>query len=205
MSARGDSAGDSETRRAEERDAAEAALLARVAGGDRNTPMLELYDRYSAPVYRLGLRLLGDASRAEELVQETFVRLWQSAGRFDSRESSVRGWVFLLARRTAVDAQRRAGARPPSAPAAAQAAAESRADPVAEGEADRALLGIEVRDAMEVLSDKHREVIELSYAEDLTQTQIAARLEVPLGTVKTRTYHALRALRGEFDRRGLRA
>lgn len=188
-----------------ERDTAEATLLARLANGDREGPLIELYDRYGVHIYRLGLRLLGASGPAEELVQETFVRLWRSAGRFDPVEGTARAWVFLLARRTAVDLQRRAAARPPSALADADERADAPGDPAWEDAADRALVGIEVRDALEGLSPKHREVLELSYDEGLSQSQIADRLGVPLGTVKTRTYHGLRALRDELDRRGLRA
>ncbi len=170
-------------------DAAEAALIARLAAGEREAPMAELYERYGRRVYALGLRLLGDQTQAEELVQETFVRLWQSAERYDARQATVRAWVWMLARRAAVDMQRRAAARPRAA------GAGTRPEPVTGDEVDRLVLGLDVRDALERLSSDHREVLALGYDEDLTQSEIAARLEIPLGTVKTRTYHALRALR----------
>lgn len=185
----------------EDGDAIEVHLLAEVARGDHDRPLAELYARYGTPLYRLGLRLLGDRGPAEELVQETFVRLWQSAGRFDPAQATVRTFVFLIARRVAVDLRRRAAVRPSLADT--EPAVEPAAEP--EGAVDRALLGLEVREALESLSGAHREVLELAYDADLTQTQIAARLDLPLGTVKTRTFHALRALRGELDRRGLHA
>ncbi|MDP9386094.1 MAG: RNA polymerase subunit sigma-24, partial [Actinomycetota bacterium] len=75
-------------------DPAEAALVARLAGGEREAPMAELYERYGRRVYALGRRLLGDETQAEELVQETFVRLWQSAGRYDAGRATVRAWVW---------------------------------------------------------------------------------------------------------------
>ena len=96
-------------------DVREAALLARVAAGEREGPLGELYDRYGPRLYGLGMRLLGDATLAEELVQETFVRLWRSAGRFDPEQGSVRIWTWMLARRVAIDLQRRAAVRPRSA------------------------------------------------------------------------------------------
>jgi RNA polymerase sigma-70 factor (ECF subfamily) len=68
--------------------AEEAALMARVAAGDSGEPMVALYQRYGSPLYGLGLRLLGDRGMAEEMVQETFVRLWRSAGRFDAEKGS---------------------------------------------------------------------------------------------------------------------
>nr|MBA2638166.1 sigma-70 family RNA polymerase sigma factor [Solirubrobacterales bacterium] len=96
-------------------DAVEARLLAEVASGEHGRPLAELYAQYATPLYRLGLRLLRERGPAEELVQETFVRLWQSAGRFDPEQASVRTFVFLVGRRVAVDLQRRAAARPPLA------------------------------------------------------------------------------------------
>lgn len=183
----------------DDRAAAEAALMSRIAAGDREAPLIELYDRYASSVYRLGIRMLGDQGRAEELVQETFVRLWQSSGRFDPTQSSARSFLFVLAHRAAVDLRRRIAARP----ALAAVDPERLEEPAGADEADRMLAGVEVREALESLSPKHREVLELGYDHDLSQRQIAERLDVPLGTVKTRTYHALRALRSEFDRRGL--
>jgi len=94
-------------------DGGDAALLARVAAGEADGPIGELYDRYAQRVYRLGLRLLGDRGRAEELVQETFVRLWRAAPRFDPAQGSVATFVYVLAQRVAVDQHRRAAVRPP--------------------------------------------------------------------------------------------
>lgn len=197
-------AGSSPTDEREAREAREADLLARIADGERQAPLMELYDRYVTPVYRLGMRALGDQGRAEELVQQTFVRVWRSAGRYDRRESSVQGFVLLLARRAAIDLQRRAAARPkPAGGTEAVEAVEAVPDPEAEAELDKAVTGLEVREALETLSPVHRQVLELAYTGDLSQSQIADRLSVPLGTVKSRAHHALHALRAEFIRRGL--
>jgi len=81
----------------------DAKLIARVAAGDLGHPLEELYDRYAARLHGLGLRLLGDPGLAEELVQETFVRLWQSADRYDPKRGSVPSFVFTIARRLAID------------------------------------------------------------------------------------------------------
>ena len=174
----------------------EAALLAQVAAGDRGGPLIELYDRYSARVYGLGLRLLGDRGMAEELVQDTFVRLWRSADRFDAGRGSVRTFLFAIARRAAVDLLRRPTSRPLQT---TEFPDELTSDPAYE----QLLLGLDVRDALNSLSPKHREMLECYYDHDLTQQQIADRLTIPLGTVKTRTYHALRALRRVLEERGL--
>lgn len=183
--------------------ASDADLLARVAGGDRDASLAELYDRYAGRLYGLGIRLLGDRGQAEELVQETFVRVWQGAGRFDGSLGSVETWVRVIARRTAIDLQRRAAARP-KAVAQGQVAALERVEPaVTEEIAERAQLSVDVRAALEALTAKQREVLVLGYDAQLSQSEIAERLAIPLGTVKTRTFNALRALRALLEERGL--
>jgi RNA polymerase sigma-70 factor, ECF subfamily len=174
----------------------EARLLALVARGDRGKPLEELYDRYARRVYGLGLRLLDDPGLAEDLVQETFVRLWRSAHRFDAARGSVRTFLFTLARRAAVDLWRRGRRSPVSAEPWTEPAVDENAF-------EELLIGLDVRAALDELSAKHREVLELHYDCGLTQRQISDLLGVPLGTVKTRTYHALRALKDELSDRGL--
>jgi RNA polymerase sigma-70 factor, ECF subfamily len=148
-------------------------------------------------VYGLGLRLLGDQGLAEDLVQETLLRLWRSAPRFDPDRATVRTFLFTIARRAAVDLWRRRRDR--------IEVAGSEIEPVVEDEAFEALLvSLDVRYALDELSAKHREVLELHYRGDLTQQQISERLNVPLGTVKTRAYHALRALKSKLEEGELR-
>ena len=183
---------------------AEAALVSRLANGDRDAALGELQRRYGTPLYGLGMRLLGDHGMAEELVQDTFVRLWRSADRFDPGQSSVRTFVYTLARRAAIDLRRRAASRPLETGADGDAAGfEPESADLGDDAFHEAALAAEVRDAMTSLSPKHRQVLELHYDHDLTQRQIAERLECPLGTVKTRTYHGLLALREELKGRGL--
>jgi RNA polymerase sigma-70 factor (ECF subfamily) len=178
--------------------AAEAALLERLAAGDRGEPLEALYDRFGARVYGLGLHLLGDRGLAEDVVQDTFVRLWRSAARFDPERGSARTFVFTLARRAAVDLLRRRAARPATAPLPEEHPALTSDEAF-----DELVTGIEVRAALDALSPKHREILELHVLADLSQAQVADRLGVPLGTVKTRTFYALRALRAELEERGL--
>ena len=109
--------------------AQEAALLAQVAAGDRDEPLAELYRRYGRRLYGLGLHLLRDRGLAEELVQETFVRLWRSSGRFDPERGSVRTFVFTLARRAAVDLHRRPSSRSLATAAVDEAEALGRGEP----------------------------------------------------------------------------
>jgi RNA polymerase sigma-70 factor (ECF subfamily) len=174
--------------------AEEAGLMALVASGDRDEPLVELYRRYARRVYGLGLHLLRDAGLAEDLVQETFVRLWRSAARFDPGRGTVRAFVFTIARRAAVDLWRRRRGLSVAADDGPEQAVDDDAF-------DALLVSLELREALDDLTPKHREVLELHYRADLTQQQIAERLEIPLGTVKTRTYHALRALKQRLEER----
>lgn len=176
-------------------DEKDARLVARVADGDRQAAMQELYRRYEGRLYGLGIKLLGDPSLAEELVQETFVRLWRKADQYDPTKGTVATFVFAIARRIAIDLWRRPSSQPFQ---------PEKEDTAAPGDAvERALVGLTVRDALNSLSPDHREVLELSYRRDLDQRAIAARLGVPLGTVKTRTYHALRNLRRALEARDI--
>ncbi len=178
-------------------DASDAALVARVAAGDRTLALRELYRRFERRLYGLGIRLLGDPSLAEELVQETFVRLWRKAGQFDPGKGSASAFIFTAARRIAIDLYRRPSSRP------FQPEPEDAAAP---GDAmERVVVGLTVRHALDSLSSAHREVLDLTYTEGLKQSEIAERLGVPLGTVKTRTYHALRGLKEVLEQEGVHA
>lgn len=176
----------------------ENELLLRVAAGDRGDALVELYRAWSPQVHRLGLRTLRDDGQAEDLVQETFVRLWQSAGRFDPARGSARAFAFTIAKRAAIDVLRRAAVRPQLV-AADAVGVSAEAEDVVQHVANDFL----VRDAVDTLPPKHREVITMSLDEDLADKQIADRLGVPVGTVRSRTYYALRALRLELEERGL--
>ena len=176
----------------------EAGLVARLAAGDREEALAALYDLYGRRLYALGVHLLRDAGLAEDLVQETFVRLWRSADRYDPGRSSVRTFVYTLARRAAVDLWRRSSREP-----ATTADGLDTEDGVGGAAFDEIVLRLDVGEALGALTPAHREVLELQYHRDLTQTQVAERLGIPLGTVKTRTLYALRALSTELKERGL--
>ncbi len=153
-----------------------------------------LYHRYERRLYGFGLQLLGNGGLAEELVQESFLRLWQGTHRFDPERGTVRALLFTIARRVAIDLLRRPSSRAFAPEVEDAAAFDARADEV--------LLAVTVRDAMESLSPAHREVLELIYDEDLKLGDIACKLDVPLGTIKTRAFYALRAMREALRERG---
>lgn len=171
-------------------DDEEADLLARADDAALHT----LYRRYERRLYGFGLRLLGNQGLAEELVQESFTRLWQGARRVDPARGTVRALLFTIARRVAVDLLRR--------PSSRAFAPELEDVEGFDALADEVLLAVTVRDAMMSLSPMHREVLELIYDEDLKLGEIACKLDVPLGTVKTRAFYALRAMRTALRERG---
>jgi RNA polymerase sigma-70 factor (ECF subfamily) len=176
----------------------DAALLYRVAAGDKRVALEELYRRYAHRVFEFGLRLLGDRGLAEELVQESFLRLWRTADRFDGSRGSVAAYLFMLARSLAGDLCRR-----PSSRSFQPECAEGGEVPAARNATDPMLTRLVVDRALDSLSPAHREVLVLSYQGDLSQAAIAEILVIPLGTVKTRTYYALRALKLALAERGV--
>jgi len=175
----------------------EADLVAQIAAGDTGAPMAELYRRYAGRLYRYGLQVLGDGGLAEEMVQECFVRLWRTAGRFDPARGTVAAYLIVIGRSVAADVRKR-----PSSRRLEQL--EESLVPPQQDSVDQILSGLMVREAVDSLSLAHRQVIMLAEA-GLTQSQIAERAGLPLGTVKTRTFHALRALRAALNKQGIHA
>jgi RNA polymerase sigma-70 factor, ECF subfamily len=173
----------------------DADLVAQIAAGDIGEPMAEMYRRFGTRLYRFGFHQLGDAGLAEELVQECFVRLWRTAGRFDLNRGTVAAYMFVMAKSISMDLRRRPSSRP-------LAPVEEEMVPPQPDSADQIAETLMVRDALESLSPAHREVLMLVHAEGLTQSQIAERLGLPLGTVKTRMFHGLRALKAALAERG---
>jgi RNA polymerase sigma-70 factor (ECF subfamily) len=183
----------------EDRGAAEEAeLVAQIAAGDTGAPVTELYNRYGRRLYRFGVQALGNTGLAEEMVQECFVRLWRAAGRYDPGRASVGTFLFVIARSTALDLRKRKSSRE-------LVPLEDVYTPPHFDNVEQVLDGLVMREALDTLSVAHRQVLRLAYDLDLTQSQIAERLGLPLGTVKTRMFHAMRALRAAVDERGFNA
>ncbi len=172
--------------------------MAQVAAGDIGSPMAELYRRYGGRLYRFGVQALGNAGLAEEMVQECFVRLWRTAGRFDMDNGTVAASLFVIARSVASDLRKRPSSRP-------LVPVEDAQLPPQRESVDRILERLMVRDALDSLSPAHRQVLRLVHEDGLTQSQIAGRLGLPLGTVKTLMFHGLRALRAALIELGFDA
>ena len=173
---------------------ADQAALARMARGDHDG-LAELYDRHARPIYSLALRILQDPSDAEDVVQEVFSQAWQQAERYDPSRGAVAAWLLTVGRSRAIDRLRARRARPENL-------MDERAvlNVVDLGQTpDQQILSAEqiarVRAALGELPVLQRVAIELAYYEGLTHAEIAARLEQPLGTVKTRIRLALMKLR----------
>ena len=170
----------------------DAELIQRTGDGDRSA-FETLYRRYSRSVFGLALRRLGDRGRAEDAVQETFVSVWRSAGTYRPERGPGAPWLYGVARNAIVDRSR--ARTEPAAEAPDEPTAESGPDERAEG----AWLQQRVYLALETLPEREREVIALAYWSDLSQSEVAARLGIPLGTVKTRTRAALAHLADALD------
>lgn len=164
-------------------------LIALVAEGNERA-LGELYDRFAPMGYGLAVRVLRERELAEDAVQEAFLSLWRFADRFDSRRGTARNWVLTLVHRRSVDLVRRNERRrrqdtqllsTPLAPSAAE---------TTELDAERRT----VQAALALLPEKQRTVLELAYYGGYSQQEIAARLAIPIGTVKSQTYHALHRL-----------
>ena len=156
-----------------------------------------LYAEVGAPLFGYVLRLTGDRGRAEEVVQETLVRAWRRADLLDTEPAALRGWLFTVARNLVTDQWRAAGARPVvvSDEAALRGVA-------ADDGIDEAMQRWVVSAALDRLTPEHRTVLVATYYEGRTVADAAARLGIPAGTVKSRTYYALRALRLALEELG---
>jgi RNA polymerase sigma-70 factor, ECF subfamily len=167
-------------------------LIERVAGGDRDA-FTELYRRFARPVLALALRHLGDNGRAEDAAQETFAAVWRSARSFRRDRGSGSAWLYAIARHAIIDRARKRVdpvAEVPDLPAP-EASPEERAED--------SWLSWRVHAALERLPERERIVLELAYWSGLSQAEIASYLDVPLGTVKTRTRAGLARLAGLLE------
>lgn len=197
-------------------DPSDAELMQSVAGGSEDA-LGTLYDRHVDSVLAVALRLTGDRQLAEEVVQETFLALWNRAELFDPSVASLATWLRAIARNRTVDRMRAAGRRPslvslaprgdPDAPdadldrfdATANTIGGARPEPGPEEAAQRSAVRAAVESALAGMPEPEQTVILLAYRDGLTQSEIAERLDWPLGTVKTRTRRALAHLRAAME------
>jgi RNA polymerase sigma-70 factor (ECF subfamily) len=200
---------------------ADGCLLGELIAGSEDA-LAALYDRYSSSIFATALRSSRDRGVAADVVQETFLALWNRAEQFDPSRGSLITWLSTIARNRTIDQFRAAGRRLAPAPFSALGGADATDEismdwlersgefvgaAVPDPEPEVALSSKETREAiaagLAVLAPPERQVILLAYQEGLTQSEIAARLGWPIGTVKTRTRRAHRQLRELLDRSSL--
>jgi RNA polymerase sigma-70 factor (ECF subfamily) len=171
-----------------------AALIGKVAEGDQQA-LAALYDGTSKLVFGLVLRILGDRSVAEEVLFDVYTQVWRQASRYDPARGGPLGWITTIARSRAIDRLR--SDKPLQQEDELSDTTASRETSAASPETNAALAEMReiVRAALDHLSPEQREIIELAYYSGMTQTEIAAHLSLPLGTVKTRTRLAMMKLR----------
>jgi RNA polymerase sigma-70 factor (ECF subfamily) len=184
-------------------DAADEALVTKVARGD-SAALEVLYDRYAATVLGIALKVIGEQALAEEVLQETFWRVWQSAATYQAERGTFTSWLFRIARNLAIDTYRRRNVRPQAIVSVngSDPILDQTADPtmdVAE-QAQSSLMNQQVRKALAALPGVQRQVIEMAYFYGMTRQEIAEATGEALGTIHTRARLALQKLRGELDR-----
>jgi RNA polymerase sigma-70 factor (ECF subfamily) len=178
-------------------------LVTQVARGSSNA-LETLYDRYASTVFGVALKVIGDQALAEEVLQETFWRVWQSAVTYQSQRGTFTSWLFRIARNLAIDAYRRRNVRPQALNTmdGNELILDGLPDPemdVAE-QTQSILQNRQVRKALETLPDVQRQVIEMAYFYGMTRQEIAQATGEALGTIHTRARLGLQRLREELDR-----
>ena len=187
--------GSIETQNSSAATVTDGALL-RLVAERRPEALTALYDRHAPHLLALARRILGAAGEAEDVVQEVFVHVWNNSSRYDPSRSSVSTWLVLVTRSRAIDRLRHRQVVDRSHEAAHR---DVPPDEHASPEGVEAVLTRERRDRvrreLENLPPEQRQVLEMAFYEGLSQTEIAARADLPLGTVKTRTLLAMKKLR----------
>lgn len=162
-------------------------LIARIAAGDHDA-MVALHTQYGRAVFGLLQRLLPDRMTAEDVFQQVMLEAWQRAGSFDSARGSIGGWLLIMARSRAIDELRRRRDEPTDPAALATA-------PEPDDGLTAALGDWQIGQILDQLPHDERTIIEMRFRHELSQTEIAERIGLPLGTVKTRMNRGLGRLR----------
>jgi RNA polymerase sigma-70 factor (ECF subfamily) len=159
----------------------------------RERDVREAYAAHAGELYGFARRSLGDAGLAEEAVQETFLRAWRAGERFDPELGSLRTWLFAILRNVVIDLSRVRAVRP----GVAESGVEPSVEPLEE-----ALLAWQVEEALRRIGEQHRKVLIETYYRGRPYGEVAAELGVPEGTVKSRVYYGLRALKVALEEIG---
>ena len=159
----------------------------------REREVREAYAAHSGELYGFAMRSLGDAGLAEEAVQETFLRAWKAGDRFDPEIGSLRTWLFAILRNVVIDLSRARAVRP----RVAEGGVEPAVEPL-----EQALLAWQVEEALRRIGEDHRRVLLETHFRGRPYNEVAAELGVPEGTVKSRVYYGLKAMRVALEEMG---
>jgi RNA polymerase sigma-70 factor, ECF subfamily len=173
---------------------ADSVLIEKMMAGEE-TALSTIYDRYSPMLYGVLMRILHDQQAAEEELQDLFFQLWHNPARFDSSRGSLPAWLLVIARNRAISRLRRRAYREIVEEKDGAYANTFVSPENLEDEAFRQELAERLNGALAKLPIEQRQAIELAYFEGMTQTEIAARTQSPLGTVKTRVRTAMQSLK----------
>lgn len=173
----------------------EAQLLRRIASGDRDA-FGEFYDQYSGLLYAVALRILGDAAEAEDVLQEVFLQIWDKSGTFNAQLGKPSSWVITLARHRSLDRLRSSIRRFRLSEQMQTAATEEVHEPDFADSTEKAKA---IRAAINTLPNEQRQAIELAYFGGLSQSEISAQLQEPLGTIKARIRRGMLHLRDHLE------
>lgn len=157
--------------------------------------MAELYDKYGGLLYSVILRAVANPATAEDLLQETFLRIWNRIHTFDTERGRLEGWIVTIARNRAIDYLRSLRSQPGESSTTLEDLEHSGLFVTRETEAERLTRRKAVGAALDRLNEEQREVLELTHFQGLTQTEIAEHMHKPLGTVKSLVRSALKVLR----------
>lgn len=171
-------------------------LLRRMAAGDEQALGI-LHDRWSSRIYSLAFAILRDASEAEDVTEETFWQSWRQANRFEDARGSASSWLLMIARSRSLDRLRARRRRPEETLEETEQESQTfiATSPTPDEQAELSERSTRVRAALQQLPTEQREALELAYFGGLSQSEIAERTRLPLGTVKTRMRLALGKLR----------
>jgi RNA polymerase sigma-70 factor (ECF subfamily) len=158
-----------------------------------------IYDRYSAMLFAMLMRVLNDRQAAEEVLQDLFMQVWQNAAQFDAKRGSLPAWLLVTGRNRAISRLRGSRYREVLEEKEGDYANTFASDQNIEDEAARGELARSLTTALSTLPAEQRRALELAYFEGMTQSEIAAKTGTPLGTVKTRVRAAMQSLRQILD------
>ena len=160
----------------------------------RERDVREAYAAHSGELYGFAMRSLGDAGLAEEAVQETFLRAWKAGERYDPEIGSLRTWLFAILRNVVIDLGRARASRPRVGP---ETGIEPSVEPL-----EQTLIAWQVEEAMRRIAEDHRRVLLETHFRARPYSEVAEELGVPEGTIKSRVYYGLKALRVALEEMG---